>query len=144
MDELEEILEELLSKAYNKILYNEEKILKDMIGDILTQKEFHTLDVIFESSQKGNNTGSKIAKSLGITLSTFTINVDKLIAKGYVTKFKHDDDKRVTYVTLTNEGNAIRNKHITCHKQAIRKAIKNLNQTEKVALLNGISKINFD
>ena len=55
MDELEEILEELLSKAYNKILYNEEKILKDMIGDILTQKEFHTLDVIYESSLKGNN-----------------------------------------------------------------------------------------
>lgn len=144
MDELEELLEEMLAKAYNKILYNEEKILKDMIGDILTQKEFHTLDVIYESSLKGNNTGSKIAKILGITLSTFTINVDKLINKGYVTKFKHDDDKRVTYIALTNEGNAIRNKHINYHKQSIRKAIKNLNQTEKVALLNGISKINFD
>lgn len=144
MDELEEILEELLCKAYNKILRSEEKILKDMIGDILTQKEFHTLDIIYESTEKGINTASKIAKALGITLSTFTINLDKLIAKGYVSKFKHDDDKRVSYIVLTNDGHMIRNKHIRCHKQAIRKSLKNLTQTEKVALLNGISKINFD
>lgn len=144
MDELDEILEELLSNAYNKILYNEEKILKDMLGNNLTQKEFHTLDVIHDCTLKNTNTGSKIAKLLGITISTFTINLDKLIAKGLVSKVKHEKDKRITYITLTNEGNAIRNKRINSHKQSIRRAIKNLSSTEKVALLNGISKIHFD
>ena len=94
MDELEEILEELLSKAYNKILYSEERILKDMIGDILTQKEFHTLDVIYECSLRGDNTGSKIAKILGITLSTFTINIDKAFSScHYGTEIYIDEDE---------------------------------------------------
>lgn len=143
MDNLEELLEQMLCKAYTKIIYGEEKILKDMIGDKLSLKEFHTLDVIFNTMATGTNTSSTISKSLGITLSTLTINLDRLIAKGYVKKVKHDDDRRVTYISLTDTGNQIRMKHENLHKKAVQKAIKSLSSTEKVALLNAVNKLEF-
>lgn len=141
MGELEELLEQMLCKTYTKIIYSEEKILKDMIGDKLSLKEFHTLDVIFSCSANNTNTASNIARILGITLSTFTINSDRLIAKGYITKVKQDSDRRVTYLCLTNEGNQLRLKHENLHAKAIKNAIKNLNTTEKVALVNAINKL---
>ena len=143
MDELEQILEEMLYMVYTKFVYGEEKILKDMLGDKITSKEIHTLDVIYTCAKNGRNTGSEIAKSLGITISTCTINIDRLIAKGYVEKVRHEADKRISYITLTNEGNLIRQKQQNARKNAIKRAIRNLSQTEKVALINGISKIEF-
>jgi DNA-binding MarR family transcriptional regulator len=114
-----------------------------MLGERISAKEIHTLDVIFNCTQNSKNTGSEIAKALGITISTCIINIDRLVAKGYVEKVRHDGDKRVSYITLTNEGKAIRQKQLNARKNAIKNAIKNLSQTEKVALINGISKIEF-
>ena len=143
MNELEELLEQMLCKTYTRIIYGEEKILKDMIGDKLSLKEFHTLDVIFSTSTNNSNTASNIARILGITLSTLTINADRLIAKGYVAKVKQDNDRRVSYLSLTNAGNQLRLKHENLHAKAVKNAIKNLNTTEKVALVNAISKLEF-
>lgn len=141
MEELEEILVELLCKTYNKIIYDEEKILKDMIGDKLSLKEFHTIDVIYDTMANKTNTASNIAKLLGITQGTLTINVDRLIAKGYANKVKNDSDRRVTYIELTADGHNLRNKHNIIHKQLIEGAIKNLNTSEKVALVNAVTKL---
>ena len=143
MGELEELLEQMLCKTYTRIIYGEEKILKDMIGDKLSLKEFHTLDIIFSTTANNTNTASNIARALGITLSTLTINTDRLIAKGYVTKVKKDGDRRITHLCLTNMGNQIRLKHENLHAKAVKNAIKNLNTTEKVALINAINKLEF-
>ena len=141
MNELEEILIELLCKTYSKIIYNEEKILKDMIGDKLSLKEFHTVDVIFETMATRTNTASNIAKRLGITQGTLTINIDRLIAKGYVNKVKNESDRRVTYIELTDDGHKIRQKHNIIHKKSVEDAIKNLSTSEKVALVNAVTKL---
>ena len=143
MDNLDELLEQILCKAYTKIIYSEEKILKDMIGDKLSLKEFHTLYIIYHTSFNNTNTASNIAKLLGITQGTLTINIDRLIAKGYVNKVKQDSDRRITYINLTHEGNAIRQKHENMHLRSIRNAIKNLSAPEKVALMNAMNKIEY-
>ena len=102
-DNLEALLEECLCNAYTKIIYNEEKILKNMMGISLSMKEYHTLDVVAELTRIGNNTISGIAQSLSITLSTCTINIDRLIEKGYLNKIKKSLDKRLSYIELTDK-----------------------------------------
>ena len=69
MDNLEGVLIEILTKVYSRILYSEEKILKDMIGDTLSVKEFHTLEVIYSAMATKNNTAGTIANRLGISES---------------------------------------------------------------------------
>ena len=141
MDNLEEVLLEILCKAYSKIIYSEEKILKDMIGETLSTKEFHTLDIIYSAMSSKNNTASTIASRLGITLGTCTTNIDRLIAKGLVHKVKNDSDRRVVYIELTEKGLQTHLKHVSMHKKVISKAIAKLSISEKVALMNAIGKL---
>jgi DNA-binding MarR family transcriptional regulator len=143
MDNLEEMLVEMLGKAYSTIVYSEDKILKDMIGQTLSVKEMHTLDVIHSAMTTKTNTASNIAYRLGITLGTCTINIDRLIAKGLVNKVKNDKDRRVVYIELTDKGLSTHRKHVSMHKKVISKAIEKLSMSEKVSLLNAINKMDL-
>ena len=89
----------------------------------------------------GNNTAGNIASRLGITLGTLTTNVDRLSAKGLLHKVKHDSDRRVVYIELTEKGKQVYTKHIAMHKKKIATAIDKLSTTEKVALMNAVSKM---
>jgi len=141
MDNLEEVLVEILSKVYCRIVYNEDKILKDMVGDPLSIKEMHTLDVVYSSMATKTNTAGNIAKKLGITLGTCTTNIDRLVTKGLVNKVKNDNDRRVVYIELTEKGIQVHLKHKGMHKKIITKAISKLTMTEKVSLMNAINKL---
>jgi len=134
----------ILSKKYDKfVIYGEEKTLKNMLGDTLSIKEYHTLDIVNELSLSENNTISNIAKVLNITLSTCTINVERLIAKGYLNKIKKADDKRISYIELTQKGKSARDKHENIHRSQVINAIKNLSLTERVSLFNAINKLDI-
>jgi DNA-binding MarR family transcriptional regulator len=141
MDNLEEVLVEILCKVHSRIIYNEEKILKDMMGETLSIKEFHTLEVIHSAMASKSNTAGNIASRLGITLGTCTTNIDRLAGKGLVHKVKNDQDRRVVYIELTEKGNQTYQKHISLHKKMITKAISKLSMTEKVSLMNAVNKM---
>ena len=141
MDNLEELLVEILTKAHSRIIFNEERILKDMMGETLSIKEFHTLEIIYSTKASKTNTAGNIASRLGITLGTCTTNIDRLVAKGLVHKVKNDQDRRVVYIDLTEKGVQIHMKHISLHKKLITNAISRLSMTEKVALMNAVNKM---
>ena len=140
-DNLENLLENALCDAYTKIIYKEEITLKNMVGITLSIKEYHTLDVVDYLTRTGNNTISDIAKALSITLSTCTINIDRLMEKGYLNKIKKVTDKRISYIELTEKGKMARQKHENMHRLQVQDAIKNLTLTEKVSLFNAINKL---
>ena len=140
---LEEILIEVLSGVYSRIIFNEERLIKEMLGDSLSLKEFLTLDTIQALKYSGNNTTGNVAKVLGITISTCTINVDRLIAKGFVNKVRDDGDKRVAYLELTDKGKQIKNKRDQLHRRKIIGAIDKLTMSEKVALMNAVNKLDM-
>ena len=141
MDNLETLLIDILSQVYSKIIYSEEKLLKDMMGETLSIKEFHTIEVIHSAMANKTNTAGTIAKRLGITLGTCTTNIDRLIVKGFVNKVKNDSDRRVVYIELTEKGKQIHLKHTSMHKKAVTKAINKLSMSEKVALMNAVNKL---
>lgn len=142
-NKLDELLENLLCRAYTKIIYGEEKALKNIIGNNLSLKEYHTLDIVDSLSKSNNNTISEISKYLSITLSTCTINVDRLIQKGYLNKIKKDLDKRVAYIELTERGRIAREQHENMHKLQVQNMVENLSLTEKVALFNAVNKLDL-
>ena len=143
MENLDAILIEILKKLYSRVIYNEEKILKDMIGETLSLKEFHTLEVIYSAMSNKMNTAGTIANRLGITLGTCTTNVDRLIAKGLVNKVKNDNDRRVVYIELTEKGLQAHLKHIAMHKKAITKAVGKLSLSDKATLMNIVAKMDI-
>lgn len=141
MEDLDGLLEEILANSYRQIISNEEKILKSL-GD-LGMKEFYTLDVIANTTKNKTNTSNNIAKVLGITAGTLTTNLDRLTEKGYVYKDKNSSDKRVVMVYLTPSGTALRKKRENAHRKLISTAISRLSDTEKVALVSALNKLEF-
>ena len=143
MDNLEELLIDVLCKAYSKIVYSEDKIIKDMIGETLSVKEFNTIAVIYQAMSNKTNTAGNIAKRLGITLGTCTTNIDRLIQKGLANKVKNDTDRRVVYIELTEKGVQTHLKHLAMHKKVVTRAIVNLSTSDKIALMNAVNKLEF-
>ncbi len=141
MDKLDDILEDILKDNYNRIIKNEEKLLK-ALGN-LSLKECNTLDAIAVTIKNKTNTSNNIAKILGITPGTLTTNLDRLSAKGLIYKEKSIDDKRVVFIYLTPDGCGVRRKRENAHRKIIANAIENLSTPEKVALMGALNKLEF-
>lgn len=137
MNQTRHTLNELLVGMFNFILYIEEKNLKSK-GVTLSMNDVHILENIKKAS---DNSMSHIARRLMITQGTLTTNVAKLIKKGFVVKYKDEDDKRITRLTLTEKANEVLNIHDEFHANMIDKAIGDLNLNENEVLNESLENI---
>lgn len=95
------MLNEVLVKIFNTILFNEELYLKKNIKKNITVNGVHILEAV--KNLGDNSTMSKIAESLNITVSTLSINIKKLINQEYLTKKQSLIDKRIYLLKLTSK-----------------------------------------
>ena len=65
------------------------------------------LKVLLTAFHAGGSTSSQLARVLGVGLSTVTGIVDRLCEHGLVSRHEDPDDRRVTRVALTGEGQAL-------------------------------------
>ncbi|OHD66562.1 MAG: hypothetical protein A2176_02190 [Spirochaetes bacterium RBG_13_51_14] len=65
-------------------------------------------EIIGSLLMRGQLKMKEIAEIVGKDKSTVTVLVDKLIAKGYVKKSKDIDDNRITFISLTATGKALK------------------------------------
>ncbi len=141
MEQLDEVLEKMMLQGFEKILANEESLLKTL--GTLGVKEYNTLDTIWTLKKTKSNTANNIAKALNITAGTLTTNLQRLTDKGYVYKERDTMDKRVVYVFLTPTGVGLRRSRETAHKKLLRQALLRLSDSEKVALCSLLNKIEY-
>lgn len=141
MEQLDEVLEKMMLQGFEKILANEESLLKTL--GTLGVKEYNTLDTIWTLTKTKSNTANNIAKALNITAGTLTTNLQRLTDKGYVYKERDTMDKRVVYVFLTATGVGLRRSRETAHKKLLRQALLRLSDSEKVALCSLLNKIEY-
>lgn len=141
MEQLDEVLEKMMLQGFEKILANEESLLKTL--GTLGVKEYNTLDTIWTLTKTKSNTANNIAKALNITAGTLTTNLQRLTDKGYVYKERDTMDKRVVYVYLTPTGVGLRRSRETAHKKLLRQALLRLSDSEKVALCSLLNKIEY-
>ncbi|MEA4848635.1 MAG: MarR family transcriptional regulator [Clostridiaceae bacterium] len=71
---------------------------------------------------RGECTVTGIANHLEITLSAVTSLVDKLCTAGLVTRLRSDEDRRVVYMNLTEEGKKVL-EHIELNKNKLLKVV---------------------
>ena len=93
-----------------------------------------------------NNTGrlsmNQIGKTIGKDKSTITALVNKLSYLGYVKKEKCIEDRRVTYIILTEKGKAIEGKVNDISKEVNLTTYKGFSKEEKAILLKLLKKMN--
>ncbi len=91
---------------------------------------------------KGKFQMKDLVKVLEKDKSTITALVNKLVKLGYVKKSKDPDDKRVSYISLTQKGKSFRPDFMGISKKLRNQAYKNITDDEKDTLFRLLDKIN--
>jgi len=128
-------------KKYQNFL---EKELKEHNIQNIVPSHGSILSVLYQSN--GKLTMKEIAKLIRRDKSTVTSLCNKLVSFGYIKKEKCEQDKRVTYISLTQKGIEIRPKFEEISKKLIETAYKGFTKEEEEMffyLLNKMKK-NFD
>ena len=94
--------------------------------------EVHLLENVYKAE---NNNVTSIASNMMITKGTFSVNASKLINKGYLIKYKDEDDARVVRMEVTDKAKDVLAIHDEFHEVLINRAIEDL-QLEDNEILN--------
>lgn len=143
MNSFELHLNDLLVRAYRSLEIIEEASLKKTRNLDLTIGEIHLLETVGPPAKdKTGKTVSEISDSLGITVPSGTLAINKLVKKGYLEKQKSDTDGRVVYVRLTRAGQKAEHAHRFFHRSMVRTISEDMSESEKEVLLKAMSKMN--
>ena len=137
---LEKIREinDTLVRLFNMVLKLEEGTLKDSTSGDLSITEIHTLEAITVDKTK---TMTQVAIELGISVSTLTAAINKLVKKGYVHRFRVEEDRRKVKIQLTDSGKMAVKEHEAFHIDMVSEALSAMNSEEIKRFSTSISGI---
>ena len=124
-----------LTDIFNRVLTIEEESLKQSKFSDLTVKEMNTIDVIGSAT---TTIASDIAKKLMVTISTVTTSINKLERKGYVTRDRSSEDRRVVHISLTKRGEIIYRAHRKFHKAMVNRFVQGISDDDTKILSMGL------
>lgn len=130
-------INELLVGLFNYILYIEDRNLKEK-GVPLTMTEVHILENVLKTS---NNSMSHIAGRMMITQGTLTTSAGRLIQKGYLERYRDEEDRRVVRLRLTDKADEVLKIHEEFHENLIDKAIGDLGLQENTILMESLERL---
>ena len=81
---------------------------------------------------------SQLASHMGVTVSTMSIAVDRLVRQGYVVRDRAESDARVRHVRLTTAGERLRAAQKVLEPQLVRAMLSRLSPTERRDALRGL------
>jgi DNA-binding MarR family transcriptional regulator len=123
MDGFGVLLEDALTNIQQNMQHLERQVLAQNAQVPLSVSELHVL-VCLGKFQNERCTMSALARALGITPSSATTAVTKLVKKGYIQRSKSKKDVRIVYVGLTPEGKRMD----MCYRVCRQKMIDEINQ----------------
>ncbi len=128
-----------ISKTRKKMVKFIEKKLAEKGLKELIPSHGNVLTALYEND--GMLTMKEIANRIGKDKSTVTPLVDKLLKLGYVEKEKSQNDKRVTYIRLTEKGRRIESKYNEISSDVRDTAYRNFSDEEKETFLRLLKKL---
>ena len=90
-------LNDVLVNLFRDIMDIEQKAVATQEFQDITSNDLHVIEAIGVGSPKNMST---IARELSVTVGTLTIAMNGLVKKGYVTRERGREDRRVVYISL--------------------------------------------
>ncbi len=143
MDFTKEILNEILVKLFNAVLFNEEDFIKSNLNEKITLRGVHAIEAIDKANKNKDASMKNIASILGVTAGTLTTLLKKLETKGYITKKQSKEDKRKYFIQITRKGEKVLNVHKEYHENMIDMITRNLSPKEINQLIDLMSKVKY-
>lgn len=124
MDELKSLV--TLLKASRSV---EKLIEKNIASSGLSLSEFMVMEVLY--SKETDLPIQEIAKKVLLSSGSMTYVINQLVSRGWIKRFACEEDKRVNYVALTQEGQQKIRSAFQVHQVFIDDLFKVLNESEK-------------
>ncbi len=123
MERSRKVVNDLLTDVFNQILILEERNLTEHDAVDVTMTEIHVIEAIRKCEPATMGT---VSKRLMITMGTLTTSVNRLVEKGYVTRKRDVNDRRVVLLDLTEKGQKVFEVHEEFHDELVNAALKDL------------------
>lgn len=134
----EEVLNGLLVMLFNDIMDMENKALISGSFKEISINDMHIIDAIGLEEPKNMST---VAKAMSVTVGTLTTAINNLVKKGYVSRVRSAEDKRVVLLSLTEKGTAAYRKHAAFHKKMVQTVMDGLEGEELEILVSALEKL---
>lgn len=135
--ELKKLNDMLFSIFNTSVRMEEEAIYNTSRGDI-SLTEIRTLEAIGTGRAR---TMTHVANILGIKVSTLTTAINRLVKKGYVSRFRDEHDRRMVKISLTERGAKAVREHEAFHEAMIREAVAGISEENVDRLLDDLQSI---
>lgn len=131
-------LNDVLVNLFRDIMTLEaQAIITEEYKDI-TNNDMHVIEAIGIGEPKNMST---IARQLSVTVGTLTIAMNSLVKKGYVTRERGQEDRRVVYISLSEKGRRAYQNHEDFHRRMIDAVLKDLTPEETASLVTALTKL---
>ncbi|WP_042356066.1 MarR family winged helix-turn-helix transcriptional regulator [Bacillus rubiinfantis] len=100
-------IQELIDRYVNvsfQVHKKAEALIKDQISNDLTNDQHYILRYIHQS---GSCTSTELAAVFEVNKSAITAIINRMADRGLIQRTRDQNDRRVVYLTLTDEGNAL-------------------------------------
>ena len=131
------VINELLVEVFNHILSIEAEALRNR-GIKLSMNEIHVLEAI---SKTEDPSMTHLARRLRVTVGTLTTAMNRLVEKGYTTRYREEEDKRKVLIALTKRAKEALVVHDAFHDEMIDAVIRDMNLEQDEVLLNSLKNI---
>lgn len=139
MDKNVKKVNDILVNLFNLVLELEEQAVRESSSKDLSITEVHTLVAIGKGRPR---TMTHVANLLGISVSTLTTAVNKLVKKGYVDRLRDEEDRRIVRIYLTEDGIAAVEAHEAFHESMVSEALSHIPEEELPRFISSIDNIN--
>ncbi|MEH7110613.1 MarR family winged helix-turn-helix transcriptional regulator [Bacillus sp. JJ1764] len=115
-----------------------EALIKGKIGDDLTNDQYYILKYIY---QTGECTSSDLAAVFEVNKSAITAIINRMVDKGLIERTRDENDRRVIYLTLSDEGKEL---HQNCMKKVrvlVESIITQFDEVEITSFLDTYEKL---
>jgi DNA-binding MarR family transcriptional regulator len=147
---IQELIDRYIAVSF-KVTKKAESLIKEQIGDDLTNDQHYILRYMYQSKEC---TSSELAEVFEVNKSAITAIINRMADRGLIKRTRDENDRRVVYLTLTDEGITLFEKtedRVHCLVKSIitkfnREEIQNFIQTyEKLAdILNSSEKVQLE
>lgn len=128
-----------ISKIRNDVSSYIESELRKRGIEGLVVSHGNILDILYENN--GKLTMKEISEGIDRSKSTVTQLVDRLLKEGYVTKESNLEDKRYSYIVLTEKGLSIKKDFKEISQNVIKEFFKDFTEAEIEILLSLLNRV---
>lgn len=136
--EKEKLLNDLLVMLFNEVLDMEHRALITGSFKEISINDMHIIDAIGIEEPRNMST---VAKAMAVTVGTLTTAVNNLVKKGYVSRVRSSEDKRVVLLSLTGKGVAAYEKHTAFHARMVQTVMDGFEGSEMDILTRALEKL---